>query len=517
MDKKPQIINIINFIRDIEPRDPKLDLMQPVKEQIRLMKQHNLRGTFLLQYDALIDPKYVELMKSLDPAQFEIGVWHEVVKPMTDKCGIEWHGRWAWDWHVHCGFPLGYTCEQRERLIDVLFNDFKATFGYYPRVFGSWIFDSHTLRYLSDRYGVDAVCNCKEQYGTDGYTLWGGYYGQGYYPSRTNAFMPAQTKAQQLPAPIFRMLGSDQVYQFDMGLSIDDGIAPTQGVMTLEPVYVANDGHNGHGGGDPKWADWFLKENFSGECLSFGYAQAGQENSFGWKAMGAGLEYQFARFEEMQRAGKLRVETLGETGRWFKSAYAETPASAITAHGAFDDPLRSSVWYSSKFYRTNIYVDHGTLRIRDLHMFDGNQPDPYETTVCTGDTAAYETLPIADGNRFSGKGILAGLYFVGAQAGDTLEFSDMGGGCAQVRCGEVAFTLNEDRLSVRADGDFTIENRAAQGSDGAPEVLSVSEREVRLRYGGTDYAVRLNRGRFVDAQTVASECGEISAVLRAEE
>ena len=84
MDKKPQIINIINFIRDIEPRDPKLDLMQPVKEQIRLMKQHNLRGTFLLQYDALIDPKYVELMKSLDPAQFEIGVWHEVVKPMTD-------------------------------------------------------------------------------------------------------------------------------------------------------------------------------------------------------------------------------------------------------------------------------------------------------------------------------------------------------------------------------------------------------------------------------------------------
>ena len=51
-----QIVNIINFIRAVEPRSP-MDLMTPVKEQIRLMKEHSLRGTFLLQYDALVDPE----------------------------------------------------------------------------------------------------------------------------------------------------------------------------------------------------------------------------------------------------------------------------------------------------------------------------------------------------------------------------------------------------------------------------------------------------------------------------
>ena len=28
--------------------------------------------------------------------------------------------------------------------------------------------------------------------GTDGYTLWGGYWNQAYYPSRLNSYMPAQ-------------------------------------------------------------------------------------------------------------------------------------------------------------------------------------------------------------------------------------------------------------------------------------------------------------------------------------
>ena len=156
----------------------------------------------------------------------------------------------------------------------MLFEKFKEVFGYYPRVFGSWLFDSYTIRYISDKYGLDAICNCKEQYGTDGYTLWGGYYGQGYYPSRTNCFMPAQTKEEQIPAPLFRMLGSDQVYQYDFGMDRDSGAAGVQGVITLEPVYCGNSG----GGGVPKWVDWYLRENFNGECLSFGYTQAGQGN-----------------------------------------------------------------------------------------------------------------------------------------------------------------------------------------------------------------------------------------------
>ena len=45
---KRQIVNIVNFIRDVEPRGP-VDLVEPVREQIALMKRLGLRGTFLLQ------------------------------------------------------------------------------------------------------------------------------------------------------------------------------------------------------------------------------------------------------------------------------------------------------------------------------------------------------------------------------------------------------------------------------------------------------------------------------------
>ena len=38
------------------------------------MNENNLRGTFLLQYDALIDPFYTDLLRELPPERFEISV-----------------------------------------------------------------------------------------------------------------------------------------------------------------------------------------------------------------------------------------------------------------------------------------------------------------------------------------------------------------------------------------------------------------------------------------------------------
>lgn len=333
---KRQIVNIINFIRACEPRI-EMDLVTPIKEQIRLMQEHSLKGTFLLQYDALVTDELLEIFKDIDQDQFELGVWYEVVQPLAEDSGLVWRGRFPWDWHTDCGFPVGYTKEERKVLIDTLYTKFKSIFGYYPRIFGSWLFDSYTARYISDIYGADACCNCKEQYGTDGYTLWGGYYGQGYYPSKKNVFFPAGSKENQLPVPLFRMLGSDQVYQYDFALDVQREVAVGQNVVTLEPVYTGTSG-----GGVPKWVDWYMKENFNGECLSFGYAQAGQENSFGWPAMKDGLTYQFALFEKLQQEGKIEVEQLGETGRWYKETYSETPASAITAHASVQEHDRET-------------------------------------------------------------------------------------------------------------------------------------------------------------------------------
>jgi len=515
MTKKRQIVNIVNFIRAVEPRRY-IDLIGTVEKQIELMDKHKLPGTFLIQYDALIMPEYQELLKKLDPNRYEIGVWHEVVQPLVEDCGYTWTGRYPWDWHCHCGFPVGYTKEQREKLIDRFFEEFKKVFGYYPRSFGSWFFDTHTIRYASEKYGLDALCNCKEQYGTDGYTLWGGYYGQGYYPAKKNVFHPAQTESEQIDAPLFRMLGSDPLYQYDF--KIDPACKETQiqHVITLEPSWIW-DKPIAYGGACKSWVDWYMKENFNGDCLSFGYAQAGQENSFGWEWMSGGLTYQFGEFARLRGEGKIEVETLGNTGRWFKKTYKTTPASAITAHDAFDDPDKNSVWYCTKNYRVNLYSDHGKLRIRDLHIFDENYMDPFEDRVCEANEATYEALPWIDGTRYTGFNVRAGMYMVknGVEytAGE-MSFIDLGDGNAKVSYGEVEFTLTESKVIIKAPWDFRMQNRIGKLDDHIPMLCEIEDKKITYAYDGVSYDICLGKGKFADSWNLVSEDGVVEIILK---
>src|SRR5690606_24007652 len=125
---------------------------------------------------------------------------------------------------------------------------------------------------------------------------------------------------RQIPVPVFRMLGSDPIYQYDARLGGNG-----QSVITLEPVYSGEEG----GGGIPEWVRWFYDVNFRPDQVSFGYTQVGQENSFGWEAMKEGLTDQVELLASKQAEGVLRVETLAETGRWFRRQYSVTPASSI--------------------------------------------------------------------------------------------------------------------------------------------------------------------------------------------
>ena len=189
----PRIINIINFIRQTDYRVENADslLYETVCEQVKLVNKYDLPATFLLQYDALINPLYQDLLKSKLNAHSEIGAWWELTQPQIEAAGIKWRGEHSWVSHANIAFSTGYTKEERERLVDVYMAKFKEIFGTYPKSVGSWFIDAHTLGYMYDKYKIVASCNCKDQVGTDGYTLWGGYWNQAYYPSRVNAYMPA--------------------------------------------------------------------------------------------------------------------------------------------------------------------------------------------------------------------------------------------------------------------------------------------------------------------------------------
>lgn len=506
----PVLVNIINFIRAVEPRVP-VDLFEPVRQQLRLMREHRLPTTWLLQFDALLEPRFTDPLRAQVDVPQEIGLWFEVVQPLVERAGLPWRGRYPWDWHVDVGFSMGYTPAERERLADVCLEEFRAVFGEYPRSVGSWLLDAHLLGYLADRYGVRAACICKDQWGTDGYTLWGGYFNQAYYPSRVNAFMPAQRQQAQIPIPVFRMLGSDPIYQYDLGRP-----GEAQGVATLEPVYR-------EGGGSPRWVRWFFDLTCDGPNLSFGYLQTGQENSFGWPAMAEGLTCQYAELAARAARRELRVETLEDSAAWFSARYPVTPASSVVAMADWKGEWRKAAWYSSRHYRCGLLWEDGTLRLRDLHCFDERYAERYLTERCPSPRAVYDTLPVMEGFLWSGDGCKAGMVPVrmdkrNAPApllGGLPQIAAHGDDTLVVDWNMLHWTFTPSEIIVTGDRAAHWALQMSWDPGARPPIEEVAPRVIRYRHEGFTYIVACRQGtiRRRDASTLLLEPEHGSLVL----
>ena len=401
-----KIVNIINFVRAEDPRVEQSILYGTFKNQVDLCRSYPMPYTFLMQYDAFVRPEYVRLLTEKKDPNMEIGVWVELAQEQVERVGIKWDGRegYKWDWHVHPGMLMGYGIPERKLLIDELMNRFYEVFGYYPKSVGSWLLDSWSIAYMAETYHIDAFIICKEQFGTDGYTLWGGYYNQAYFPSKKNMFVPAQTEYEQINTPVIRMLGPDPIYQYDFGLDENYAYSHCQHVMTIEPVWEC--------GQNPDWVDWYLHSTFEEEFLNMAYTQTGQENPFTWERFGEGLIMQMEKLYDGYKSGRFEVLSMGETGRWFTNTFRMTPATAMTALEDWKNEGKQTVWYNCKRYRANILSEKNGLLLRDLFLFDENYEDRYWKEIATGSSAVYDTLPIVDGYRWGGKGIRSGWHFV---------------------------------------------------------------------------------------------------------
>ena len=397
-----KIVNIINFVRAVEPRvEDDSFLPYTLEQELILCSKYNFPSTVLLQYDALIRPEYIDIIGKYGQ-NAEVGLWLEIVEPLTKDCGISWRGRFPWDWHSDVGFLIGYAPDERMKLIDKAFEKFKDIFGYYPSVAGSWHIDAVSLKYMSEKYHIVASCNCKDQYGTDGYTMWGGYWNGAYYPSVNNMFCPASEKENQIDVPVFRMLGSDPIHQYDLGLGETE---KAQGVMSLEPVY-------GNSGCDRQWVNNFFDVIFNGKGLALEYTQMGQENSFGWEKISTGLTMQFEELEKRLEKGDIQLLTLGDAGRKFSEKYKITPESAICTQKDTTGGNLKTVWYMSRFYRVNFLFGDGGFHIRDIYLFRDGFCEKYLDSTEKSHVCFFSNIPFVDGFRFSDKEKTAGAYFV---------------------------------------------------------------------------------------------------------
>lgn len=500
--EQPKIVNIINFIRLCEPRNDGITeeiLYETVVSQVDIMRKYKLGGTFLLQYDALMDSRYQQLLKGLPVDTFEIGAWWEIPQPLVVNAGYKWRGRYPWDWHANVGFATGYSPAEREKLVDVYMEDFKKIFGYYPKSIGSWFIDAHTLNYMYQKYNIIASCNCKDQIGTDGYSMWGGYWNQAYYPSKKNAYMPAQNEENQISVPVFRMLGSDPIRQYDNGLG-----TKTQNVVSLEPVYPES-------GGDSTWVNWYLNQLVDGVCMEYAYVQAGQENSFTWERMKKGYEIQMPLIAELRNEKKIKVETLAESGQWFRENFKTTPATSVTVTEDIKGSNKKTVWFNSRFYRLNLIWENNTLRFRDIHIFNENLASEYLTRKGISTKCDFYTLPFVDGYNWSTTEEVSGLYFKAIIDGDE---ELLEGGTPVVNDSKkeqlhiswplktvedfLIFDIDEKGMKIKLKGDEKLDWFLDLTTKENAELpfRKISSDKIECHFNGTDYSVKCLKGKI---------------------
>ena len=490
------IINIINFVRSCEPREEDDSYLYPtLVEELKLCAKYGFRSTVLFQYDALITQSYIDLAREYAD-QCEYGLWLEITEPHCADAGLPWKGRYKWDWVNNVNYLHGYMPEERKLLIDTAFEKFREIYGAYPAVFGCWTIDAVSYRYIEEHYPVVSACICRDQYGTDANTMWGGYYNGGYYACFGNMLCPASDPQKQMKTPVFRMLGPDPLRQYDWGLGDPE---TCQQVSTMEPVYPGS-------GADKTFAEWYFKESFNGKCLSHAYAQLGQENSFGWKNFGDGLQMQFAILDREIRSGRVELLTLSEAGKWFSETFKQTPPAAICVDSDYAEDGYKTVWYSCKNYRMNILYQNGRAWIRDFQLFDDNYKEKcLEKAEDLTDYAIFN-LPVIDGFRFSKDDVRAGIYV--HKNGEAADFGEAfitgtdeqeNAAFAEIP-GKVRFEMREGSVKITLGEADTYLAFVYSPACKVP-YTEVREKELAMRFRGRHesdypYTVKLAEGRF---------------------
>ena len=481
-----KIVNIVNFVRACEPRDATVDLVGTLKNEISLNKKYGFPNTILMQYDAMITPEFQNIFKTEKDDNTELGIWFECVRQLVEECGIKWRGPEdvTWDWHIIPGFLMAYSIHERKAMIDEFMTKFKEIFGYYPASVGSWLLDSWSVNYMEEAYDVKAFVICREQYGVDAYTVWGGYYNQGYYPAKNNIMCPAQTKENAVNAPVFKMLGPDPIYCYDEE-EFETGI--DRGCATMEPIWKY--------GNNKKIFTSYLDSYYKEECMDFAYSTVGQENPFGWNNFGDALMMQMEIINERSMAGEFVIEKLCDTGEWFKNTFTNNPQVSLISHDDWADNGLKSVWFNCKNYRANLFVDNTKLYFRDITKFDERYNERYLDVPCTTMTAYYDNLPVVDGRLWNDENIKAGLKF----DADISEFnSQKENGILVCRAtsdkGEIVVSFHDERICITkpANVKMYFERGVNINTEVFETQINVCEKSVEFIHNNFLYSAEFN-------------------------
>lgn len=318
-----------------------------------------------LRYDVLENQK----LTSIIPKSGEFGLLLEITPKLASDSGVVYKGNISGDdwYYAKNAFLVGYTRDERKKLLDKVFGKFKNTFEYYPKFTIAWMIDAWSLNYIHDKYGVGLHELTKEQVETDSYTLYGGIFNAPYYPSKKHPLIPGYE--DQLDLIIIRQTISDLIYNY----------GSSKAYFTSQPNdYLEN----------PKKASSEYFQQLVNDSINQNthkFAVIGFENSYPWKTYGNEYLNQLSFIKKLQQNGKIKVKKPTDFTNDFRKEQSKN--SPFFLEKQFNSNSKEGVlWYFGKTYRARVMYKDEKLILDDLRLYS-SITDPYYQTAAVSDYA----------------------------------------------------------------------------------------------------------------------------------
>lgn len=364
--ERSAFVTVVNPVRGYDFWNQPFSPLETVKGEYEALRSRNFPTTWLLRYDVISNPELSSFFKAI-PKNQELGIFFEITPTLTRNAQVKYNQSDVWH-KAKSVFLTGYTQDDRKKLITRAFEDFRSTFGYYPKSVGAWWIDAASLSFMKEKYGVTASLVVADQFSTDDYQVWGLYFSSPYYPSKLNALVPAQSKDSKIGVVAIQWAIRDPFNAYGPGVQESTYSVQSNDYLQfhdLDTSYFEN------------LADIYLSPpSFS----RFGQLTIGLENSFSWENFGAEYEKQLDISEK-----KAKLVTMEEFSRWYTLTFPDvSPAHLISA----SDPLGTEgrvVWFMSPYFRAGWFY-HPELfgsSIRDLRLYNDSLPEPCYQTFCS--------------------------------------------------------------------------------------------------------------------------------------
>lgn len=348
-----QFITIVNPLRiSVYSSDAKGSL----KSQYFQVQKRGLPATWLLNYDVILDSGVAEVVKSMDKSQ-ELGLFLEITPIFAQEAGVNYNKTDSWH-RANSVFLSGYTQEDRYKLIDRIFAKFKEIFGFYPTSVGAWWIDSYSLSYMKEKYNITANLTCADQFGTDGYQLWGQYWSTPFYPNKIHAGIPARSLDSKLDVVTTQWAARDPL----------NGYGKSKASLFSTQDYFEIDYFQ-------KLIDLYAKRHAN----KYGQITVGLEGDFPPQSYNGFFASQLEVVKKESGNGTIKVVSMKDFSEWYRNNFPDlSPAHIIDSDDLLGKKIKS-IWYQSPNFRINLTYNYDTqeTKIRDFRTYHDNFQEPY--------------------------------------------------------------------------------------------------------------------------------------------